>query len=42
MIIANPFYDIVFKYLLEDVEITRELLSTILGEEVQSVEVKPQ
>ncbi len=42
MIIANPLYDIVFKYLLEDVEITRELLSTILGEEVQSVEVKPQ
>jgi len=32
----------VFKYLLEDVEIARELLSTILGEEVQSVEVKPQ
>ena len=42
MIIANPIYDVVFKYLLEDVEITRELLSTILGEEVQSVEVKPQ
>jgi hypothetical protein len=42
MIIANPLYDVVFKYLLEDVEIARELLSTILGEEVQSVEVKPQ
>ena len=42
MIIANPIYDVVFKYLLEDVEIARELLSTILGEEVQSVEVKPQ
>lgn len=42
MIIANPLYDIVFKYLLEDVEITRELLSAILGEEVLSVEVKPQ
>lgn len=42
MIIANPLYDVVFKYLLEDVEIARELLSTILGEEVQSLEVKPQ
>ncbi|MFM9952200.1 MAG: hypothetical protein ACKV1O_29990, partial [Saprospiraceae bacterium] len=42
MIIANPIYDVVFKYLLEDVEIARELLSIILGEEVQSVEVKPQ
>ncbi len=31
-----------FKYLLEDAEIARELLSTILGEEVQSLEVKPQ
>ena len=26
MIIANPIYDVVFKYLLEDVEIARELL----------------
>jgi hypothetical protein len=42
MIIANPLYDVVFKYLLEDVEIARELLSTILGEEVQSLELKPQ
>jgi|APTNR8051073442_1049403.scaffolds.fasta_scaffold01292_17 hypothetical protein len=42
MIIANPIYDVVFKYLLEDVEIARELLATILGEEVQSLEVKPQ
>jgi hypothetical protein len=42
MIIANPIYDVVFKYLLEDVEIARELLSTILGEEVVSLEVKPQ
>jgi len=42
MIIANPIYDVVFKYLLEDVEIARELLSTILGEEVESLEMKPQ
>lgn len=42
MIIANPIYDVVFKYLLEEVEIARELLSVILGDEVQSVELKPQ
>jgi len=34
MIIANPLYDVVFKYLLEDGEIARELLSIILEEEV--------
>jgi len=42
MIIANPLYDVVFKYLLEDLEIARGLLSAILGEEVQALEVKPQ
>ena len=42
MIIANPIYDVVFKYLLEDIEIARELLSTILGEEIVSLVVKPQ
>jgi hypothetical protein len=42
MIIANPIYDVVFKYLLEDMEIARELLSAILSEEVQSLEIKPQ
>ncbi|MBV6429860.1 MAG: hypothetical protein KIPDCIKN_04458 [Haliscomenobacter sp.] len=39
MIIANPIYDVVFKYLLEDVDIARELLATILGEEILSLEV---
>lgn len=42
MIIANPIYDVVFKYLLEDIEIARELLSSILGEEIISLQVKPQ
>jgi hypothetical protein len=42
MIIANPIYDVIFKYLLEDIEITREFLSTILEEEIQSLELKPQ
>ena len=42
MIIANPLYDVVFKYLLEDTEIARELIATILGENVLSIELKPQ
>ena len=42
MLIANPIYDVVFKYLLEDIEIARELLSTILGEEIVNLELKPQ
>jgi hypothetical protein len=42
MIIANPIYDVVFKYLLEDAEIARELLSTILGVNIIQLSVKPQ
>ena len=42
MIIANPIYDVVFKYLLEDADIARDLLSTILGEELVHLEFKPQ
>ena len=42
MLIANPIYDVVFKYLLDDIEIARELLSTILGEDIVSLDVKPQ
>jgi hypothetical protein len=42
MIIANPLYDVVFKYLLEDIDIARELLSTILGEPIVYLEVKAQ
>lgn len=42
MNIANPIYDVVFKYLLEDLEIARELLSTILGANITWLQVKPQ
>ena len=42
MIIANPLYDVVFKYLLEDIEIAKELLAAILGEDIVSIELKPQ
>ncbi|MFN0037523.1 MAG: hypothetical protein ACKVUS_20875 [Saprospiraceae bacterium] len=42
MIIANPIYDAVFKYLLEDADIARELLSIIIGEEIVSLTIQPQ
>lgn len=40
--IANPLYDVVFKYLLEDLDIAKGLLSRIIGEEIESLEVKSQ
>ena len=42
MKIANPIYDVVFKYLLEDIEIARELLTAILGVPILGLEMKPQ
>lgn len=42
MIIANPIYDSVFKYLMEDSEIAKGLLSVILQTEVVEVQLRPQ
>ncbi len=42
ILIANPIYDVVFKYLLDDNNIARELLSTILGANIVELSVKPQ
>ncbi len=42
MLIANPIYDVVFKYLLEDKEVAILLISEILGENVIDLEFKPQ
>ena len=42
MIIANPLYDVIFKYLLEDIDIARELIASILGEKIIALEVQPQ
>jgi len=41
MIVANPIYDIVFKYLMEDERIARTILSALLKKEVVSVAVRP-
>lgn len=42
MRIANPIYDTVFKYLMEDNQLAKLLLSTILDEEVVALDFKPQ
>lgn len=42
MQIANPIYDAVFKYLLEDAQVAKLMLSTLLGEEVTELSFKPQ
>ena len=41
MNIANPIYDIVFKYLMEDERIARTILSALLKVDVIAVEVRP-
>ena len=41
MIIANPIYDIVFKYLMEDERIARTILSALLKVDIVGVEVRP-
>ena len=39
--IANPVYDVVFKYLMDDNKAARLLLSAILGAEIISLEARP-
>ena len=41
MIVANPIYDVVFKYLMEDERIARTILSALLRKNVVAVEVRP-
>lgn len=38
--IANPIYDAVFKYLMEDERVAKTLLSALLQREVVEVEVR--
>jgi hypothetical protein len=42
MQIANPIYDVVFKYMMEDNTVAKLLVSSIIGEDVVSLEPKPQ
>jgi len=41
MHIANPIYDAVFKYLLDDNRVARLFISAIIGEEIESLEFSP-
>lgn len=42
MLIANPIYDVVFKYLMEDIEIARDLIGLIVGRNIVELTLKPQ
>ena len=42
MIIANPIYDAVFKYLLADNRIAKLLISTIIEEDIKELEFRPE
>ena len=42
MHIANPIYDVVFKYLMEDAKIAKLLISSIIGREITALEFRPQ
>jgi hypothetical protein len=42
MYIANPIYDSVMKYLLEDNKIARLFLGTIIGHKIEKLEPRPQ
>lgn len=42
MIIANPIYDVVFKRLMENEKVAKFFISTLLDQNIESVEVKPQ
>ena len=38
MHIANPIYDVVFKYMMEDAKIAKLLISSIIGEEIEELD----
>jgi len=42
MHIANPIYDVVFKYLMEDNRIAKLMVSSIIGEEIDELTFLPQ
>ena len=42
MVIANPIYDVAFKFLMEDERIAKFFIGTLLGETVEEVDFRPQ
>ena len=41
VIIPNPLYDVVFRYLMEDYESAKIILSTLLGVKILNLEFEP-
>ena len=41
MHIANPIYDVVFKYLMDDNKIAKLIISSIISEEIEELVFKP-
>lgn len=42
MKIANPIYDVIFKYLMEDIESAKSIISAIIGKEIIELISIPQ
>ncbi len=42
MVIANPIYDVVFKKMMENEKVAKFFISTLLEQNLESIEVKPQ
>lgn len=42
MLIANPIYDVVFKYLMSNLDIAKGVISTIIDEEIVYIDFKAQ
>ena len=42
MLIANPIYDVVFKYLMENMAVAKGIISTIIGQEIEHLDFKAQ
>ncbi|MCX7999124.1 MAG: hypothetical protein N3A69_09275 [Leptospiraceae bacterium] len=42
LILANPIYDTVFKFLMEDLDIAKEIISVIIDKEILEISVHPQ
>ena len=38
MVVANPLYDVVFKYLMNDNSIAKKIISLIIGEEIEQLD----
>ncbi len=42
MRIANPMYDVFFKFLMEDTDLAKELIGTLINQEIITLELRPQ